>query len=301
MEQKYLYFKLSGSHNSGLVLILALLLLIPGNGVAQQLSFDDGWIPGPSPYLSPDGLSITSLARHVPVKIEFDGEGIDLYYLYGPERDSFTVTIDEELKAGQKIRGSARKTDRLSFGNLGKDKHIMDISVKSGVITLHGVNAWYAHTYNKKGASVHKWGNTWASTEEFAEIDSVVFSSALKELDPYIVVIMLGTNDHNLDHRDPVSVRNNLTLIIRRIQAALPSAKIMLLSTVDKDKSEEQGLLPLNLAIAYPEAAQKCGVEYWDMNELFGTCTTEKLPDGVHVSGKWSRLLAERLLKRLMN
>jgi len=261
----------------------------------------DGWTPGTPPYLAPDGLSISSSVRNAAVRIQFSGTGADLFYLDGKAKGSFKVTIDGKKRA--KIKGSISvpETARASFGTLPSGNHQMDIRIKSGTVTLFGLNVHTVFPYRQPGAVVHKWANSWASTEEFARIDSMVFGSALRELDPSTVVIMLGTNDHNLDQRDPVSVMNNLVLIVRRIQAALPSARIMILSTVNSDKSDEQGLLPLYLTVSFPEAAHKCGVEYWDMNEWFGPCTAEKLPDGVHVSGKWGRLLAERLLNRLRN
>lgn len=260
----------------------------------------DGWVPEEPPYLAPDGLCISSSRKNASVRIRFSGRGIDLYYLDSPSKGVFTVSIDGKRKALVRTGGISHKTAKTTISALTEGDHEAVITLKSGRVTLLGFETRKGNPDARPGSTVHKWGNSWASSREYTMIDSTVFSSALTELRPTNVVIMLGTNDHNLDKRDPVEVRNNLEQIINRIKTAVPGTGILLVSTISTEGSETQELLPLYLAVSYPEAAQKNGTEYWDMNEWFGHFTPEKLPDGVHISEQHGRMIAERMLKRVL-
>jgi hypothetical protein len=257
------------------------------------------WVPEPEPYYSPDGLSISSDTPGATVTVRFNGDGIDLYYLHDPAGGRFSVSIDGRNRGTLNPRASLPSTGKAQYGNLSSGWHIMTIKVKSGHIILFGVDARRSEVKDNSRFVLHKWGNAWASTSEFAAIDKNVFITGLKELNPNRIVILLGTNDHNLDHRDALSVRDNLKVIITRIQKALPSTGVIVVSTFATSESEAQGLLPGYIAISFPEAVRETRVSYWDMYSWFGLYDPAKLQDGVHVNEEYGKKIAIELLNQL--
>jgi lysophospholipase L1-like esterase len=111
----------------------------------------------------------------------------------------------------------------------------MSIKVISGNVTLIGIDAKMLSANNDQRIVLHKWGNAWASSEDFVHIDKEVFSSALKQLDPDKVVILLGTNDYNLDNRDAADFKSNLKELTERIKKALPHTQVLIVSTFNTD------------------------------------------------------------------
>ena len=240
----------------------------------------DGWAPEPGPYYSPDGLSISSALPGAAVTVWFDGEGIDLYYLKGPEGGSFSVSIDDKPMGTVTHQPSAPAAAKATFTRLGRGKHVMVVRMVSGRITLFGVDARKKNASDNRRFVMHKWGNGWASTEEYANIDKNVFTTALQELNPDKVIVLLGTNDHGLDQRDPDAVKTNLKTILSRIKKALPDARVLLVSSFTTDGNEAKVLLPEYVNTSFPEAAAETGSSYWDMNTCSAPTARRKFRTG---------------------
>jgi len=267
----------------------------------KQFDMRNDWTPEPGPYYTPDGLSITSGTPGAAVTIRFDADGIDLYYLLGPEGGSFSVSIDDKPMGTVTHQPSAPAAAKATFKRLGRGKHVMVVTMVSGKTTLFGVDARKKNANDDHRFVMHKWGNAWASTEEYARIDENVFITSLRELNPDKVVVVLGTNDHGLDQRNPDAVETNLKTIIDRIKRALPDARVILVSTFTTDGNEAKTLLPGYVNTSFPEAAAETGSSYWDMNTWFGPYSPEKIQDGVHVNEEYGKTIAGELLKQLMH
>jgi hypothetical protein len=196
------------------------------------------WVPETGPYYAPDGLSISCAVPGAAVTVGFDGEGIDLYYLQDTEGGSFSVSIDGKKMATITHNQSIPCAAKATFNRLARGKHVMVIRVVTGKTTLFGVDARIKSAKDSRRFILHKWGNGWASTEEYANIDENVFITSLRELNPDKIVILLGTNDHNLDHRDAEGVKANLKTILSRIKKALPDAGVLVVSTFTTDGKE---------------------------------------------------------------
>jgi hypothetical protein len=257
------------------------------------------WVPETGPYYAPDGLSISCAVPGAAVTVGFDGEGIDLYYLQDTEGGSFSVSIDGKKMATITHNQSIPCAAKATFNRLARGKHVMVIRVVTGKTTLFGVDARIKSAKDSRRFILHKWGNGWASTEEYANIDENVFITSLRELNPDKIVILLGTNDHNLDHRDAEGVKANLKTILSRIKKALPDAGVLVVSTFTTDGNEAKKLLSEYVNTAFPEAAAEAGYSYWDMNTWFGPYSPEKIQDGVHVNEKYGGIIARELLNQL--
>lgn len=267
----------------------------------KHFDMRNDWTPEPGPYYSPDGLSITSGTTGAAVTIRFDADGIDLYYLQGPEGGSFSVSIDEKPMGTVTHKPSAPAAAKATYKRLGRGKHVMVVRINSGKTTLFGVDARKKNANDDRRFVIHKWGNAWASTEEYARIDENVFITSLRELNPDKVVVLLGTNDHGLDQRDPDDIKSNLKTILSRIRKALPDARVLLVSTFTTDGNEAITLLPEYVKTSFPEAAAETGSTYWDMNSWFGPYSPEKIQDGVHVNEEYGKTIPRELLKQLMH
>lgn len=256
----------------------------------------DGWAPEPGPYYSPDGLCISSAVPGAAVTVWFDGDGIDLYYLQGPEGGSISVSIDDKPMGTVTHQPSTPGAAKANFNQLGRGRHVMVVRIVSGRVTLFGVDARKKNASDNQRFVMHKWGNGWASTEEYVNIEKNVFTTALQELNPDKVIVLLGTNDHGLDKRDPDAVKTNLKTILSRIKKALPDARVILVSTFTTDGNEAKVLLPEYVNTSFPEAAAETGSTYWDMNTWFGPYRPEKIQDGVHVNEEYGKIIASALL-----
>lgn len=251
--------------------------------------------PEPPPYYSPNGLSISSSIAGAVTTIHFSGDAIDLYYLRHPQPGNFSVVVDQKLKGHINQQGNAYRTGKAEYKNLGQGKHVMTIKHISGTTTLIGVDARKKNVKNDRRFVLHTWGNAWSSSGDFLQINEKVFSTALQELNPNKVVIFLGTNDHNLDHRSPEPFKYNLKELITRVKQALPNAGVIIVSTFTTDGKAAETLLPGYVMKSYPEAAREMHARYWDMNSWFGPYDKEKLPDGTHVNKTHGKLIAEKL------
>jgi hypothetical protein len=259
-----------------------------------QINCDSNWTmfdmrndfcPMPPPYYSPNGLNISSDKTGAAVTIQFSGNAIDLYFLEQPVKGSFSVAIDAFIKDTVELRETFYKAGKKVYKTLSPGRHSMVVNVLSGSVTLIGIDIKKHNSNGNNRTVLHKWANAWASTNDFINIEKTVFSTSLKELNPDKVVILLGTNDHNLDHRDPLAVKENLKELIVRIKRALPLADVVVVSTFTCDGKEAKTLLPKYVTTSFPEAARETKSKYWDMNTWFGDYTPQKLPDGgVHVT-----------------
>ena len=190
-------------------------------------------------------------------------------------------------------------TKKFSYEKLPDGKHSLKIKVVSGNVILLGIDAKKSNTEKSKRYILHKWGNGWAATSDYLNIDKKVFSTALEELDPNKVVILLGTNDYGLDRRNPGDFKLNLKELIRRIKTTLPEAEILIVSPFSTNGEESKTILPLYVSKSFPEVASETNSTYWDMNTWFGPWDPEKLPDGVHVNEVYGKLIAAELFKHL--
>lgn len=255
--------------------------------------------PAPGTYYSPNGLSISSAIAGAETVVHFPGDAIDLYYLQSQQPGQFSVMIDGKQKETIKQDTGACQTKKITFENIGPGNHIMTIKVISGDVMLIGVDAKKMSLKNDQRFIVHKWGNAWASSEDYLHIDEEVLSSALKELHPNKIVVLLGTNDYNLDQRSAADFKSNIKALIVRIKKALPHAPVLIISPFNTDGDLSKTILPTYLATSLPEAAKETGSFYWDMNNWFGPYDLQKLPDGVHVNAVYGKRIAEELFKQL--
>jgi len=270
-----------------------------------KINCDSGWTyfdmrdamqPEQPPYYSPNGLSISSSKQGVTTTVEFNGDAIDLYYLQTKIKGSFIVLIDGIKKATIHSKGHSIKTKKIVIDNLNYGHHVMRIKNEGGNITLLGIDVKAGNAINKRYV-VHKWGNAWSSSQEFLGVDNKVFSTRLQLLNPTLVIILIGTNDYNLDNRSPENFKNNLEGLVVRIKKALPSVPVLIISTFDTEGEKAKTILSRYVTTSFPYAAKATGAYYWNMYKWFGSYNSEKLDDGVHVKRQYGKQIAEKIFR----
>jgi lysophospholipase L1-like esterase len=139
----------------------------------------------------------------------------------------------------------------------------LDMEVVSGTCQPCGVDFQSAAS----GVRVHKLGCTGSRTNQWTAVDAAQWQASITSLAPQLVTIMLGTNDQTIA-RTPAEVAADLTTIITRVKAAMPSVDIAIMMPAEN----QRGLATLmsTYAAAAVEVAYTQNCAYLDTQYLFG-------------------------------
>lgn len=304
-EQEYGYFG-SGYHslNKTIGMGSGYLPYLKIENVGQWESYTMLWPTAASkPYIAPEGSCVRGATPAAHTDVSFYGNAIDLYWLATPAGGTFDILVDDVPRAEVSTDGRVSKVRRTRISGLRSGWHKLQASVKTGMVTLEGVDAIVNQPGLAHRATVHKWGKGWASTSDYLDVDETVFSSALKLLHPDVVVILLGTNDHNLRGNNRDQFADNLSAIVSRIHRATPGTRILLVSTYQINGTWTNMALKQYVEV-FPEIARENRAYYWDMCTWFGPFEAAKqngwfLEDGIHASEKGGAHIAEQLFKEI--
>lgn len=254
----------------------------------------------PLPYLGPSGRWVVSSTVGAVTQVNFTGSKVDVYYAKDVNGGSFSITIDGTLNRTVNTSAAGRSTGKASITGLGERSHQMALTVTAGTVVLQGVDAFRAPVGRTMRAVVHNWGKGYATTQDFINIDSTIFATALQTLAPDVVVILLGENDVNIDGRSAADFQANCIRLITRIKTAVPQSRILLTSTF---YSPSGGMKPEYITTAYPQAAQATSVDYWDMCTWFAVGHPASDPqwwaDAYHVNYQGGAVIAREMWKQI--
>lgn len=240
------------------------------------------------------GLNITSEEPGAVVTAKFRDPGFTLYYLMQPEGGTLRLTLDGKEIAVLETAADRKSTAKYSYQGKGGDTiNRLKIQLVSGKATLFGMETLTTETV---GGVVHNWGNAGANSQHYYHGDKAIFESALCALEPTHVVYLIGTNDGV----DNATFKKALIEQVKRIQEAVPQAKVMIASTFDIDYANSKDLMQEYLAHAYPEAAAETGATYWNMHAFFGPYNPEQMQDGWHCNAAGGEKIARELYKQLL-
>lgn len=250
---------------------------------------------------APNGAYIQGRGKGSTCTIKFSGSALELYYCSEVGTGLLKVDIDGEdggiVETGQY---GDKKIHKVMFDHLENKNHVIKFTLQDDrPVHLDGADA--IGKVKEKRTAVHSWGNSSASTKDYAHLDKTMFESGLKAVNPNEVIVLLGTNDVGALAPDntPEEVEKNVTIILSRIKEALPDAEIWLLSTLETKGNND--LLHEYWNKSLPNAAKKVGVNYWSMGEFYGQFSPDKmLPDGVHINDTGGKMLMNQLYKRMI-
>lgn len=302
-ELARLFEQQHGYHGTGYRSLNATVGLGQGYRSGLAITNDAGWQsltmlwpqPAPKPYLAPDGAWVRSTTPGAQTTVTFTGNGVDVYWLAERDGGAFTASIDGETNQTVETGAAARSVRRTRLTGLPNGSHTLTLTVVRGPVTLLGVDA----RAGERRAVVHKWGKGWATTKDFLDVDPEVFRSALELIAPEVVVIMLGTNDHNLAHHNRDQFADHLSALVKRVRAALPTARVLLVSTPQIKGTWTNLALQQYLEIL-PLVAAENSAAFWDMSAWLGPFDPARfMADGIHFNEVGGRLVASELIKQL--
>lgn len=249
---------------------------------------------------SPYGVYVEGKGQGSTCTIQFVGSAIDLYYNSKAGAGAYDAEIDgEAIRSVETDKYSDNKIHAESFNNLEYKNHTITLTIKDNrAVRFDGVDVIGKKRENR--SAVHSWGNRASTTKDYVNIDKEVFESALKEVNPNEVIVLLGTNDVSVSYpdNDPVTVEKNLVTTLNRIKEALPNAEIWLLSTLETRNNKD--MLHRYWNTAFPNAAKAAGVNYWSMGEFYGEFSTDKMLDDLHVNDVGGKLLMKQLYRKMI-
>lgn len=125
---------------------------------------------------------------------------------------------------------------------------------------------------------------------------------AVDELDPDLVVLLIGTNNAGFRRDPPEAVAAGVEAILRELQDRLPDSAILLFAIFPGGEAADDAHLRLNAASnqLLRQVAAKAGVLYADIGDALvgqsGLVDPGIMPDGIHLSETgyeiWARQLA---------
>ncbi len=244
---------------------------------------------------APFGLNVVGTKAGSTLKATFYDPGFTLYYLTGPGGGALTLTLNGEAIAELNTASNSKRTAKYTYmgANDGKEKRL-EIRLESGSATLFGMETL---TARPGGGILHNWGNAGANSQHYYYGDKAIFETALAALEPTHVVYLIGANDFV----DNATFKTALIEQLTRIKAAVPEAKVLLISTFDIDYEPTKNTMSQYLANAYPTAAAKTGTVYWDMHSFFGPYDPGQMLDGWHCNDLGGSKIAGELYRRLFD
>lgn len=292
---------------------------ISGNGRADsarshlQISASppETWIvtftAGPKGRLSPTTSALTSNSTEAFVDVDFYGRSIGLFYLAEKGGGAFQISIDGGAPRTIDTAAPTPQVRMERMDNLELGWHRLKVTAGATPVTLLGVESFIepdgSSTPSQK-ALVHKWGRSGATTSNFAEVLPDIHSQSLRLLCPDVVILMLGTNNHNLAAHTSPELFRGIDLLIDRIRKDAPEAKILVTSTLPAGVPASYGLLKSYLRDWKANVEAK-GAAYFDLHEWMGGSPAAAAPfvypkEAIHFSPEGGVKVAAEFLERIL-
>ncbi len=162
-----------------------------------------------------------------------------------------------------------------------------------GPVTFFGLQ----NTNNNPGVRVSRAANGGWTTGNFLQ-RNWSFAQQLPQVGGDLVMVMLGANDQNYYTADQFA--SNLNLLIDHIQAAAPSANIVLMGTYDggtpalKDMTDAEGNVALSRGVGFINLYETAGnYQFWTSHNY--------LADGIHFSPAGGNYLGNLLYNAFLH
>lgn len=264
--------------------------------------------PPPAPYYAADGFWIATedataaiTVTHGPVMgaVVYRNR---VHYQTGPGLGSFSIFIG--AWEAQRVDCAAEKPGYgVTAPFLAASFRIGKVA---GKVTLLGVDydrlkIVRGENLMPGGALVHALGNGWGQATHLAPTEEAAFKGFFDAVKPDLITILFGTNDMHNDGR-PAMYRQNLTVIIQKMQRAAPGVGILVMACPEAGQTKEG--LAAEFATVAREVAAANGCAFWNWGALMGAHSRHAemmgyFQDGLHYSPLGGSVLAHLLLKQL--
>ena len=254
-----------------------------------------------APYRSLDGLWATSSTGpyNPPSQpLVYDGafqfaqdQHVQVQYVTGPGGGSFEMLLPDKttqvVHTAAPTNGIGTIDYTYDSSLAGTDRHFWYQPLGDGPVTILGEN----NTTGKPGLVFHQAANGGWGVRNFLQRD-YTFDSQLKLIHPDLLMIWLGQNDQDLAAAGQFETK--MGQLVDRLQADLPSSKILLVSSYDTGSSAMSVE-----AAADQDLASSRHLGFLNVYNLAGTAdylqSQGYLADGVHPTDAGGQYLATLL------
>ena len=226
------------------------------------------------------GMALESRARNAWVEYALDDdERLTLFYLAHPDGALVELTVGGEpigqVDTTAKDTHSSYKTFAVPKRpeRSKADDRVLRITARGRGAKLFGIS----FTENKRGLIYDSIGPVGADARVYRSFDPKSMSEHLRVLDPDLVVLMVGNNDAlriNQRRATAENVREDLEVVIARVQDALPETDCILWSPMDAGVRKGGRIVPRpnhdTVRDLQREVAGKMGCGFWDMYGAMG-------------------------------
>jgi lysophospholipase L1-like esterase len=252
---------------------------------------------------APDNAARVGKTPGARLKAEFYGASVSVFYLAGKDLGRFRLLLDgsevKQVDCADTTVPNERKYDfrGVELTDLTPGWHTLEIEVVAGPVVPLGLDTRATPSAKGSVALVHKWGRSSSTSSDHVGIRPHIHEQALKLLAPDVVLTMLGTNDHNITRSTSPLVMRNTAELVRRVRAAMPAARILVLSTLKFQPIPSSDWLLQSYLDDWAKLADSLGVAYWDVHAwMLPNFSDYTYPgEGIHFSPEGGALLATEL------
>lgn len=227
---------------------------------------------GPKAMLSPTTSALTNATADAFISVEFFGRGIELYFLAESTGGTFLAAVDGGDSKTADSTAESPEIRSLRIDDLSLGWHRLKVTAGAGAVTFVGVQSHMeanAGAAPDKKAVVHNWGRSGATSSNFAEVRPEIHASALRLLNPDVVIVLLGTNNHNIASSTAPEFYRGIDVLIDRIREAVPKAKILVSSTLPFGAPASYSLLESYLR-QWKVNVEARGASFFDLHGWMG-------------------------------
>ena len=247
----------------------------------------------------PDGYCMhTNLSTCSATLSGAEGTQIDIYhrdsgtFRYRVDGGTWNVVATNETPAMVKT----------TITGLSDGKHTLDIDTLGNTSEV-AIYAFRPHSPGKKGVEVLKVGHAGARGLHYMYQVSPYIQPYAADLDPDVVVIILGTNDYRNANSNTANYIDGIASIIDAYQAAHADVGIILVAPADTDGYQASAPLTEFVAAARKFAVQ-AGVEFIDLHTMMPKWSVGRTlgmwEDSLHMSAGGAQFLFNIVKDKLL-
>lgn len=248
------------------------------------------------------GLSISSSAPAATVSLQASGAALALHYLQQPGGGEVDLLIDGQIVSPVKTDGALSHGFYRVAPPVPGD-HLYELRKADGLpVRLYG---WAVD--NPIGVTVETLGINGAQISMVNEWNEEVWSAAVRQRDPALVILAYGTNEAVNPKFSPEQYRQDLTAAIQKVRRAAPMASILLLGPPDASRAGRPLRYLADVIEVQRQVAKQESVAYWNLRKWMGGTGSTNLwvraglgqQDHVHLTVEGYRLVGKMLFEDL--
>lgn len=222
----------------------------------------------------------------------------DIHYMAQVDGGSFRWRIDAGSWSTVSTAAGAEAHAVEAITGLSNASHTLTIECTvagTAGIRMLGVDC----KINANGVRLHRVGNGGATGIDYTDVDATIWQASLTQLNPDLSIILLGTNDHNLEYA-PSAFAVTIDTMIDRIRAAVPTCDVLLLTPALNGLSKAYSLSQYVDELRDMAVADSCAALDAYMHVLaYASDGVGGWENSTHLDARGGRIVANLLMRML--